>query len=154
MNRPFTTDPFFESWIHHIKCFPIIFSKTDRTDGETDERFWDAMLKADREDYERICAEFGVKDVHLILKKLGEKKKERAQNKSKSKVWKPSTLTLDHIIINHRMELSFYSKQLLLMYHEKSFFSEYSLSSYCAFEKNMLQVQTQSGRTVKRTCQN
>uniref|UniRef100_A0A3Q0QSR9 Ig-like domain-containing protein n=1 Tax=Amphilophus citrinellus TaxID=61819 RepID=A0A3Q0QSR9_AMPCI len=58
-------------------------SKIDKADGETDERFWDAMLKADREDYERICSEFGVKDLHLILKKLDEKKKERAQNKSK-----------------------------------------------------------------------
>lgn len=41
------------------------------------------MLKADRNDYERICSEFGVKDLHLILKKLDEKKKERSQNKRK-----------------------------------------------------------------------
>uniref|UniRef100_A0A3Q4H3R1 Immunoglobulin-like and fibronectin type III domain-containing protein 1-like n=1 Tax=Neolamprologus brichardi TaxID=32507 RepID=A0A3Q4H3R1_NEOBR len=54
-------------------------------DGESDEMFWDAMLKADRNDYERICSEFGVKDLHLILKKLDEKKKERSQNKRKIK---------------------------------------------------------------------
>uniref|UniRef100_A0A3B4VAP5 Ig-like domain-containing protein n=1 Tax=Seriola dumerili TaxID=41447 RepID=A0A3B4VAP5_SERDU len=58
-------------------------SKVERADGETDERFWEAMLKADRKDYERICSEFGV-DLHLILKKLDEKKKERMQNKCKS----------------------------------------------------------------------
>lgn len=50
---------------------------------ETDEKFWEAMLNADRKDYERICSEFGVADLHLILKKLEEKKKERAQNKWK-----------------------------------------------------------------------
>ncbi|XP_062422356.1 immunoglobulin-like and fibronectin type III domain-containing protein 1 [Pungitius pungitius] len=41
------------------------------------------MLKADKKDYGRICAEFGVSDLHLILKKLEEKKKERAQNNYK-----------------------------------------------------------------------
>lgn len=40
------------------------------------------MLKADRNDYERICSEFGVQDLHLILKQLDEKK-ERSQNKRK-----------------------------------------------------------------------
>ncbi|XP_078025997.1 immunoglobulin-like and fibronectin type III domain-containing protein 1 [Epinephelus lanceolatus] len=59
-------------------------SKVDeKGDGENDERFWDAMLNADRKDYERICSEFGVSNLHLILKKLEEKKKERAQNKCK-----------------------------------------------------------------------
>ncbi|KAL3974731.1 centrosomal protein [Sarotherodon galilaeus] len=58
-------------------------SKVERADGESDERFWDVMLKADRNDYERICSEFGVKDLHSILKKLDEKKKERSQNKRK-----------------------------------------------------------------------
>uniref|UniRef100_A0A8D0DDP3 Immunoglobulin like and fibronectin type III domain containing 1, tandem duplicate 2 n=1 Tax=Sander lucioperca TaxID=283035 RepID=A0A8D0DDP3_SANLU len=73
-------------------CSPIVFSdfkstvkqKTNNIDKvekkaeeETDERFWDAMLEADRKDYERICTEFGVADLHLILKKLEEKKKKR-----------------------------------------------------------------------------
>ncbi|XP_008277242.1 immunoglobulin-like and fibronectin type III domain-containing protein 1 [Stegastes partitus] len=61
-------------------------SKVERADGESDEKFWDAMLNADRKDYERICSEFGVTDLHLILKKLEEKKKERAQNKCKDGV--------------------------------------------------------------------
>ncbi|XP_056241185.1 immunoglobulin-like and fibronectin type III domain-containing protein 1 [Seriola aureovittata] len=60
-------------------------SKVERADGETDERFWEAMLKADRKDYGHICSEFGV-DLHLILKKLDEKKKERMQNKCKDGV--------------------------------------------------------------------
>uniref|UniRef100_A0A669EUG2 Immunoglobulin like and fibronectin type III domain containing 1, tandem duplicate 3 n=1 Tax=Oreochromis niloticus TaxID=8128 RepID=A0A669EUG2_ORENI len=61
-------------------------SKVERADGESDERFWDVMLKADRNDYERICSEFGVKDLHSILKKLDEKKKERSQNKRKDDI--------------------------------------------------------------------
>ncbi|XP_034550753.1 immunoglobulin-like and fibronectin type III domain-containing protein 1 [Notolabrus celidotus] len=52
----------------------------NKTQGETDERFWDAMMKADRSDYERICAEFGVTDIQSIIKKLAEKKKQRRQN--------------------------------------------------------------------------
>ncbi|XP_029291763.1 immunoglobulin-like and fibronectin type III domain-containing protein 1 [Cottoperca gobio] len=54
--------------------------------AESDERFWDAMLNADRKEYERICNEFGVADFHSILKKLEDKKKERAQNKCKGGV--------------------------------------------------------------------
>uniref|UniRef100_A0A3Q3NNZ4 Immunoglobulin like and fibronectin type III domain containing 1, tandem duplicate 2 n=1 Tax=Mastacembelus armatus TaxID=205130 RepID=A0A3Q3NNZ4_9TELE len=66
----------------HIQTniFLNIFSKEERRDGETDERFWDAMLNADRKDYECICKEFGVTDLHLILKKLEEKKAARVQN--------------------------------------------------------------------------
>lgn len=60
-----------------------ISSKVEKAGGETDDRFWNAMLNADRKDYERICAEFGVADLHLVLKKLEEKKKERMQNKCK-----------------------------------------------------------------------
>ncbi|XP_034066740.1 immunoglobulin-like and fibronectin type III domain-containing protein 1 [Gymnodraco acuticeps] len=61
-------------------------SKVDeKGDGEGDERFWDTMLKADRNDYERICNEFGVTDIHLVLKKLKERK-EKVQNKSEDGV--------------------------------------------------------------------
>nr|XP_046254100.1 immunoglobulin-like and fibronectin type III domain-containing protein 1 [Scatophagus argus] len=41
------------------------------------------MLNADRKDYERICTEFGVENLDLILKKLQEKKREQVQTKSK-----------------------------------------------------------------------
>ena len=62
------------------------FSKAEKADGENDVRFWDAMLNADRRDYERICSEYGVEDLRLVLKKLEEKKKERRQNMPM--VWK------------------------------------------------------------------
>uniref|UniRef100_A0A8C6NLT6 Immunoglobulin like and fibronectin type III domain containing 1, tandem duplicate 2 n=1 Tax=Nothobranchius furzeri TaxID=105023 RepID=A0A8C6NLT6_NOTFU len=54
-------------------------SKLEKADGENDERFWDAMLNADRKDYERICSEYDVSDLHLILKKLEDKRKARGQ---------------------------------------------------------------------------
>nr|XP_023847137.1 immunoglobulin-like and fibronectin type III domain-containing protein 1 [Salvelinus alpinus] len=40
-------------------------------------------MSADRKDYERICAEFGVKDFRVMLKKLSEKKKERQEEQAK-----------------------------------------------------------------------
>ena len=61
----------------------IISSKAEQADGETEETFWDAMLNADIRDYERICSEFGVTDLYMVLKKLEEKKRERMQNKCK-----------------------------------------------------------------------
>nr|XP_020466300.1 immunoglobulin-like and fibronectin type III domain-containing protein 1 [Monopterus albus] len=60
-------------------------SKVERADGEMDERFWDVLLNADRKDHERVCTEFGVADLQLILKKLEAKKEERMQNKFKEK---------------------------------------------------------------------
>uniref|UniRef100_A0A3Q1K807 Immunoglobulin like and fibronectin type III domain containing 1, tandem duplicate 3 n=1 Tax=Anabas testudineus TaxID=64144 RepID=A0A3Q1K807_ANATE len=66
----------FLNWILNVK--------TDRADGQTEEKFWDAMLNADRKDYERICTEYGVGDLNSILKKLEEKRKERMQSKSKN----------------------------------------------------------------------
>lgn len=56
-------------------------NQTKPADGERDKKFWDAMLNADSKDYERICAEFGVGDLDVILKKLEQKKREQAQNK-------------------------------------------------------------------------
>ncbi|CAG6021715.1 unnamed protein product [Menidia menidia] len=55
-------------------------SKAEKADGENDVRFWDAMLNADRRDYESICSQYGVADLQLVLKKLEERKKERKQN--------------------------------------------------------------------------
>lgn len=76
----------------------VLFSKveenqTKQEDGETDKRFWDAMLNADKKDYEHICTQFGVTDLDLMLKKLEEKKRKRVQNKCK--VWKLSVLKVD-----------------------------------------------------------
>ncbi|KAM3618348.1 uncharacterized protein V6R79_019497 [Siganus canaliculatus] len=44
------------------------------------------MVNANSKDYERICSEFGLTNLDLILKKLPEKKKERAQNNYKDGV--------------------------------------------------------------------
>ncbi|XP_041800845.1 immunoglobulin-like and fibronectin type III domain-containing protein 1 [Chelmon rostratus] len=61
-------------------------NQTKQEDGETDKRFWDAMLNADKKDYEHICTQFGVTNLDLMLKKLEEKKRKRVQNKCKDGV--------------------------------------------------------------------
>ncbi|CAL8275764.1 unnamed protein product [Boreogadus saida] len=54
-----------------------------KEEGGIDERFWEIIMSADRKDYERICLEFGVKDLRLILKKLEQKKQEREEEQCK-----------------------------------------------------------------------
>uniref|UniRef100_A0A3P9L1D9 Immunoglobulin like and fibronectin type III domain containing 1, tandem duplicate 3 n=1 Tax=Oryzias latipes TaxID=8090 RepID=A0A3P9L1D9_ORYLA len=66
---------FLYFFLHKFLCF----SKEERAGGENDEKFWDALLNAERKDYEHICKENGITDLHLILKKLEEKKKQRGQ---------------------------------------------------------------------------
>ncbi|XP_037539779.1 immunoglobulin-like and fibronectin type III domain-containing protein 1 [Nematolebias whitei] len=61
-------------------------SMVEKANGDNDEKFWDAMLNADRRDYERICSEYNVTDVQLVLKKLEEKRTARTQNKNKNGV--------------------------------------------------------------------
>uniref|UniRef100_A0A8C4CGI5 Ig-like domain-containing protein n=1 Tax=Denticeps clupeoides TaxID=299321 RepID=A0A8C4CGI5_9TELE len=56
--------------------------KEDRLPGEPDEHFWELLLSADRKDYERICAEYGVTDFRWMLKKLNEKKREREEEQA------------------------------------------------------------------------
>ncbi|XP_062400978.1 immunoglobulin-like and fibronectin type III domain-containing protein 1 [Sardina pilchardus] len=51
--------------------------KEEKKDGEPDEKFWELLLSANKNDYERICAEYGVTDFRGMLKKLKEKKQER-----------------------------------------------------------------------------
>lgn len=54
-------------------------SHTRKNEEEEEESFWNAMLRADKKDYERICNEFGVADLHLALRRLEVKRRERAQ---------------------------------------------------------------------------
>ncbi|KAM4610603.1 immunoglobulin-like and fibronectin type III domain-containing protein 1 [Polymixia lowei] len=76
-----TTDPSqFRKLLRKSKQGEI---QPKKDDGEIDDRFWEIIMNADRKDYERICAEFGVKDLRLILKKLEEKKKQRVEEQSK-----------------------------------------------------------------------
>uniref|UniRef100_A0A3B3Z7X5 Ig-like domain-containing protein n=1 Tax=Periophthalmus magnuspinnatus TaxID=409849 RepID=A0A3B3Z7X5_9GOBI len=44
---------------------------------EIDEKFWELLMSADKKDYEKICAQYGVTDFRGMLKKLNEKKEER-----------------------------------------------------------------------------
>ncbi len=78
----------FLSGHKHLKYMLVTFSKVEENqripaDVETNKRFWDMMMNADKKDYERICAEFGVSDLESVLKKLEEKKRERMRNKCK-----------------------------------------------------------------------
>lgn len=50
---------------------------------ETDEKFWEVLMSADKKDYESICAQYGVTDFRGMLKKLNEKKLEREQEQEK-----------------------------------------------------------------------
>uniref|UniRef100_A0A8C5I2V1 Immunoglobulin-like and fibronectin type III domain-containing protein 1 n=1 Tax=Gouania willdenowi TaxID=441366 RepID=A0A8C5I2V1_GOUWI len=59
-----------------------MFSAAEIADAEGGDIFWEAMLNADRNDYMRICSEFGVADVELILKKLDDKKKLKGIDRS------------------------------------------------------------------------
>ncbi|XP_055021908.1 immunoglobulin-like and fibronectin type III domain-containing protein 1 [Boleophthalmus pectinirostris] len=53
-------------------------NQTGKYEADED-RFWNAMLKADKKDYKKICDEFGVADIHLAVRRLDEKRRERAQ---------------------------------------------------------------------------
>lgn len=46
---------------------------------EAEEKVWEILLSADKKDYERICAEFGITDFRGMLKKLTEMKKQREE---------------------------------------------------------------------------
>lgn len=69
-----------------ICYFPIcrvdIYAKEENK-SETDERFWEVLMSADRKDYESICIQYGVTDFRGMLKKLTEKKIEREKEQEK-----------------------------------------------------------------------
>lgn len=50
---------------------------------ESDEKFWEVLMSADKKDYESICVQFGVTDFRGMLKKLNEKKIEREKEQEK-----------------------------------------------------------------------
>uniref|UniRef100_A0AAY4BQA8 Immunoglobulin like and fibronectin type III domain containing 1, tandem duplicate 2 n=1 Tax=Denticeps clupeoides TaxID=299321 RepID=A0AAY4BQA8_9TELE len=52
-------------------------------EGEIDPKLLELLLSAQKKDYERICADFGVTDFRWLLKKLNMLKKEREEEQSK-----------------------------------------------------------------------
>uniref|UniRef100_A0A8C4DU97 Immunoglobulin like and fibronectin type III domain containing 1, tandem duplicate 1 n=1 Tax=Dicentrarchus labrax TaxID=13489 RepID=A0A8C4DU97_DICLA len=64
----------------------LCFCQNDNPDGtrevkpmEPEDKVWEILLSADKKDYERICAEYGITDFRHMLKKLNEMKKEREE---------------------------------------------------------------------------
>lgn len=46
---------------------------------EPEEKVWEILLSAEKKDYERICAEYGITDFRGMLKRLTEMKREREE---------------------------------------------------------------------------
>uniref|UniRef100_W5LBA6 Immunoglobulin like and fibronectin type III domain containing 1, tandem duplicate 4 n=1 Tax=Astyanax mexicanus TaxID=7994 RepID=W5LBA6_ASTMX len=75
----------FTSTVLNFLSFPHskVRPKTEqKKEGEIDPKFWEILLSADKKDYERICAEYGVTDFRWMLKKLNEMKKEREEEQA------------------------------------------------------------------------
>jgi len=69
--------------VNYLSTLQEVCPKTEaRKDGEIDPKFWEILLSADKKDYERICAEYGVTDFRWMLKKLNEKKRERERTRA------------------------------------------------------------------------
>ncbi len=76
--------------MNYLSTLQEVCPKTEaRKDGEIDPKFWEILLSADKKDYERICAEYGVTDFRWMLKKLNEKKREREreQEQAEAQFW-------------------------------------------------------------------
>lgn len=65
--------------------FPYLseFEPKEEAKPEVDEKFWELLMSADKKDYESICSLYGVTDYRGILKKLSEKKEERAKDQER-----------------------------------------------------------------------
>nr|XP_023690028.1 immunoglobulin-like and fibronectin type III domain-containing protein 1 [Paramormyrops kingsleyae] len=57
--------------------------KCEKKEETIDAKFWELLLSADRKDYERLCAEYGVTDFRWMLKKLNEMKKKKEEDNLK-----------------------------------------------------------------------
>ncbi|XP_053724191.1 immunoglobulin-like and fibronectin type III domain-containing protein 1 [Synchiropus splendidus] len=64
---------------------------------EPEEKVWEILLSAEKKDYERICAEYGVTDFRGMLKKLNEMKREREEEIAE---FVSHISTLKHIEVN------------------------------------------------------
>uniref|UniRef100_A0A665T8E6 Immunoglobulin like and fibronectin type III domain containing 1, tandem duplicate 1 n=1 Tax=Echeneis naucrates TaxID=173247 RepID=A0A665T8E6_ECHNA len=84
-----------------------------------EEKVWEILLSADKKDYERICAEYGITDFRGMLKKLNEMKKEReeeiAEFVSHISALKPVEVTCDdYATIELDMDLKDPSSKIFL----------------------------------------
>ena len=70
--------------LHVILICSKVRPKTEpkKNKDELDPKFWELLLSADKKDYERICAEYGITDFRWMLKKLQEMKKEREEEQA------------------------------------------------------------------------
>lgn len=50
---------------------------------EIDDKFWELLMSADKKDYNSICAQYCITDFRWMLKKLNEKKIERAHEQER-----------------------------------------------------------------------
>lgn len=61
---------------------------------DAEEKVWEILLSADKKDYERICAEYGITDFRGMLKRLNEMKKEREEEiAAVCSIWWKTALT-------------------------------------------------------------
>uniref|UniRef100_A0A672ZHY1 Immunoglobulin like and fibronectin type III domain containing 1, tandem duplicate 3 n=1 Tax=Sphaeramia orbicularis TaxID=375764 RepID=A0A672ZHY1_9TELE len=67
----------------HQLQMPSVLPESQDTKPEIDEKFWELLMSADKKDYEKICAQYGVTDFRRMLKKLSEKKDERAKEQER-----------------------------------------------------------------------
>lgn len=61
----------------YVFVWRIDMEAKEEAKPETDEKFWELLMSAEKKDYEGICAQYGVTDFRGMLKKLNEKKMER-----------------------------------------------------------------------------
>lgn len=63
--------------------FILLYSNPDGTREQKpmllEDKIWEILLSADKKDYERICAEYGITDFRGMLKKLNDMKREREE---------------------------------------------------------------------------
>lgn len=57
-------------------------AQQQKKDGEIDEKFWEILMSAEKKDYERICAEYGVTNFRWMLNTLNVKKQEREEEQA------------------------------------------------------------------------
>ncbi|XP_061688319.1 immunoglobulin-like and fibronectin type III domain-containing protein 1 [Syngnathoides biaculeatus] len=113
--------------------------QTEKKDGELDPKFWELLLSADKKDYERICAEYGVTDFRWMLKKLNEMKKEREEEQAE---FVRNLSNLRHIRVNSDGTASFEIDMDLI---------EQSHSIYLYKDGEMIPYTKELGDTMKHS---